>query len=76
MLKSHRQQIVEASRGGRDIRDIVPEVFEQFRCRTNIVLLVAAELGVSDTAVYKWCREFGIDIDDYRRPATEQTVNA
>ena len=33
-----------------------------------MVTLAAIDLGVTDATLYQWCREFGIDIDEYRRP--------
>ena len=66
MIKTPSQQRLEAKRD-EDIRVIVPSTLEKFRGRINIVTLSAADLGVSTVTLYNWCRELGIDINEYRR---------
>ena len=68
MLKSYTQQKLEAQRGG-DIREIVIESLRQHRGLRNMVMLVSVDLEITDTTLYRWCDELGIDIDEYRRPA-------
>ena len=65
MLKSYAQQTLEADRG-KDIEQIVHEAFEEQRGRRNIVVLVAANLGTSEPTLRAWCRDMGINIDNYR----------
>ena len=45
----------------------MPGTFAKYRARGNLVALVAVDLGVSTVTVYSWCRELGINIDDYRK---------
>ena len=68
MLKSYTQQKLEAQRGG-DIREIVIESLRQHRGLWNMVMLVSVDLEITDTTLYRWCDELGIDMDEYRRPA-------
>ena len=69
MTKTPTQQKLEAQRG-KDIAVILMEVLESRRCQKHMVTTAAFDLGVTDATLYQWCREFGIDIDEYRRPAT------
>ncbi len=66
MMKSPTQEKLEAQRK-KDIRDIITGVLEKFRGRRNMLVLVAADLEVTGTTLYRWCEELGIDINDYRR---------
>ena len=68
MQKSPTQEKLEAQRH-QDIRDIVTNVLEKYRCRRNMLMLVAVNLEISDATLYRWCSDLGIDIDEYRRPA-------
>ncbi len=68
MLKSYTQQKLEAQRGG-DIREIVIDSLRQHRGLRNMVVLVSVDLEITDTTLYRWCEDLGIDIDEYRRPA-------
>ena len=70
MLKSYTQQKLEAQRGG-DIRDIVIDSLRQHRGLRNMVMLVSVDLEITDTTLYNWCEDLGIDIDEYRRPAPD-----
>ena len=54
---------------GKDVRTIVMEALEERRGQKHMVIRVALDLGVTDATVYQWCREFAIDIDEYRHPA-------
>ena len=66
--KSPTQELLEAQRH-EDIRAIVIGALRKYQARRNAIVMVAADLGVSDTTLYRWCSDLGIDIDDYRRPA-------
>ena len=68
MTKTPTQEKLEAQRQ-RDIRDVVLDSLRWYRGRRNIVILVCADLDISDATLYRWCDELGIDIDEYRRPA-------
>ena len=41
----------------------------QHRGLRNMVMLVSVDLEITDTTLYRWCEDLGIDIDEYRRPA-------
>ena len=58
---------------GKDIETILKDALESRRAQKRMVARVALDLGLTDATVYQWCREFGIDIDDYRRPFTEES---
>ena len=67
MAKTPMQEKLEAQRG-RDIAQILQEALEARRAQKHMVTIAAMDLGVTDATVYQWCREFGIDVDEYRRP--------
>ena len=64
--KSPTQELLEAQRH-EDIRDIVIGALRKYQARRNTIVMVAADLGVSDTTLYRWCEDLGIDIYDYRK---------
>ena len=66
MQKSPTQEKLEAQRN-QDIRDVVVGAFRKFQGRRNMLVLVAADLEVTGTTLYRWCENLGIDIDEYRR---------
>ncbi len=68
MVKSPTQEKLEAQRQS-DIRSIIIATLTRYRGRRNMVLLVAVDLEITDTTLYRWCSDLGIDIDEYRRPA-------
>ena len=68
MQKSPTQEKLEAQRQ-QDIRDIVIASLTRYRGKRNMLMLVAVDLEISDATFYRWCRDLGIDIDDYRHPA-------
>ena len=67
MHKTPTQEKIEAQRQG-NIRSIVVDVLERYREQKNLVVKVADDLDISVPTLHTWCREFSIDIDDYRRP--------
>ena len=67
MSKTPMQERLEAQRG-RDIAQILREALEGRRGQKHMVTIAAMELGVTDATLYQWCREFGINVDEYRRP--------
>ena len=54
------------------IKEILCEALEARRGQKGLPYLVAGDIGISDGTLYWWCREFGIDIDDYRRPVVQE----
>ena len=71
MQKSPTQEKLEAQRN-QDIRDVVVGAFRKFEGRRNMLVLVAADLEVTGTTLYRWCETLGIDINEYRRPAVRE----
>ena len=67
MTKTPMQEKLEAQRG-KDIAEVLRDALETRRGQKHMVTIAAMELGVTDATLYQWCREFGIDINDYRRP--------
>ncbi len=75
MHRTPTQQKLEAQRGS-DIAQILRETLEARRGQKHMVTIAAMELGVTDATFYQWCREFGIDVDEYRRPVAEALTQA
>ena len=71
MSKSPTQEKLEAQRK-RDIRDVVVDSLLRHHGRKNMVILVCADLEISDATLYRWCEDLGIAIDQYRRPAVRE----
>ena len=67
-MKTDRQTVLELQRC-KPIVEILRDELERTRGKKFQVALVAFDLGVTDATVYKWCEAYGINIDDYRRPA-------
>ena len=67
MARTLLQEKLELQHGKR-IEEILEAAFEARRGQKGVSYLVAADLGISDGTVYWWCREFGIDVNEYRRP--------
>ena len=53
---------------GKPIDEVLRDALENRRGHKGLPYLAAADVGISDGTLYWWCREFGIDIDEYRRP--------
>ena len=70
MFKSPTQEKLEAQRQG-DIYDIVVDSLIRYQGRRNMVILVCADLDISDATLYRWCEDLDIDIDEYRRVAVD-----
>ena len=66
MSKSPTQEKLEAQRK-RDIRDVVVDSLLRHHGRKNIVVLVCADLDISDATLYRWCEDLDIDINEYRK---------
>ena len=47
---------------------VLAHVLEQHKGVKSAVQRASLELGVSDATLYNWCRDLGIDIDDYKQP--------
>ena len=67
MTKTPTQEKLEAQRG-----KIVRDALEERRGQKHMVTIAAMDLGVTDATLYQWCREVGVDIDEYRRASVER----
>ncbi len=72
MPKTPTQEKLEAQRS-KGMADILREALDGRRCQKHMVTIAAMDLGVTDATLCQWCREFGIDIDEYRRPSATST---
>ena len=68
MARTATQEKLEAQRG-KDIAELLRDALEEHRGAKHMVTLAALSLGLADATFYQWCREFGVNIDDYRRSA-------
>ena len=66
MALTPTQEKLEAQKG-KNVRSILIEAMETRRGQKHMIARVAFDLGLTDATVYQWCREFNIDIDEYRR---------
>ena len=66
MALTPTQEKLEAQKG-KNVRSILIEAMETRRGQKHMIARVAFDLGLTDATVYQWCREFNINIDDYRR---------
>ena len=56
------------------IKQIVIDVLEKYRGR-RVMLLAAVDLEITDTTLYNWCHDLGIDPESYkfqRQPVTKE----
>ena len=72
-MKTDRQALLEAQRA-KPIEDIVREALGKYLGRKSQVTLAALDMGITDASVYNWCEQLGIDIAEYRRPATQEAL--
>ena len=75
MALTPTQEKLEAQKG-RDIATVLREALDARRGQKHMVVFASLDLGVTDATFYQWCREFSIDIDEYRRPPADAPVLA
>ena len=51
---------------------MLTDALETRRGQTHLAARAALDLGLTNATIYQWCREFGIDIEPYRRPLPHQ----
>lgn len=74
MAKTDKQKLLEEQRS-KPIKEILLRVMEAKYGQSNFTVQVAADLGISVPTFHAWCRQFSIDVDDYRQqPAEEPAV--
>lgn len=66
LIKSAVQQELEQRHGGKDVRLIVTEELDRLRGKPFMVAQAAVALMISGVTLRQWCRDFGIDLADYR----------
>ena len=64
-MKTDKQTVIELQRS-KPIEQVLQETFERHQGKKLLVAHVALDLDVTDATVYNWCRDLGIDIDEYR----------
>ena len=69
MALTPTQEKLQAQQG-KDIVEVLRSALDARRCQKHMVTFAAIDLGVTDATFYQWCREFGIDIDEYRRASS------
>ena len=69
MALTPTQEKLQAQQG-KDIVEVLRSALDARRCQKHMVTFAAIDLGVTDATFYQWCREFGIDIDEYRRESS------
>ena len=62
-VKSRREQLVSARNGGRDVPDLIRELYEAHGLSQAEI---AARLGVHRVTVVRWMAEWGIQTRDRR----------
>ena len=67
-MKTDKQTVLELQRS-KVIEDIIRDSLEKTRGEKFQITLAALDLGVTDATFYSWCRDLGINIDEYRHPA-------
>ena len=72
MTLTPTQEKLEAQLG-KDIKTILQDALEARRGQKHMVAVAALDLGLTDATFYQWCREFRIDMDEYRRPSATST---
>lgn len=65
MLKTDKQLLLEAQRG-KDLKEILIESLQAHRGKKNMILAVALDVGVSHATIYDWCRDLGIDLNEFK----------
>ena len=54
------------------IQQIIRDALGNHRGRKNMVHAAAIDLGITGTTIYQWCRELGIDLEEYHKPALKE----
>ena len=73
MRKTSLQALVE-SQHQKPLGEVLIDAFEAHRGEPNMLLLVAVQLGVSDTTVHSWCRQLQIDVSSFRSITAQQEI--
>ena len=67
-VRAHTRRTELEAQRNKGMADILREALEGRRGQKHMVTIAAMDLGVTDATLYQWCREFGININEYRRP--------
>ena len=74
-VRAHTRRTELEAQRSKGMADILREALEGRRDQKHFFTIAAMELGVTDATLYQWCREFGIDINEYRRPIPDPVAN-
>jgi hypothetical protein len=66
MAKTDKQLLLEARNPGKGIREILIEVLEEHRGEPHLIEVAAANLGISKGTMGSWCREWQIDVNQFK----------
>ena len=64
-MKTDRQALLEV-RWGKPIEVLLRDALAKFQGEPHQVPLAGLEYGLAAATLYNWCRDLGIDIDEYR----------
>ena len=56
----------------KEIRQIIREALENHRADINMAQAAAIDLGITGGTMYLWCRELGIGLEEYHKPAPSE----
>ena len=65
MDKTDRQMLLEALHG-KAIDDVLRSALTERKGQRNALTSIAADLQVTTATLYRWFRDCGIDIDEYK----------
>ena len=66
-LRTDKQALLEKTHG-KPLDQVLRDTLEKHRGKKQQITLTGLDLEVTGVTIYNWCRELGINIDDYRRP--------
>ena len=71
VTKTLKQEKLEVQRK-KEIRQIIREALENHRADKNMAQAAAIDLGITSGTMYQWCRELGIGLEEYHKPAPSE----
>ena len=71
VTKTLKQEKLEVQRK-KEIRQIIRETLESHRADKYMAQAAAIDLGITSGTMYQWCRELGIGLEEYHKPAPSE----